>query len=355
MHVAGTQSCLSGGSSKGPFIVTAATGGTGTGTFSSSPAGIDCGSNGTACSASFTTGTMVTLTAIPDDGSHFTGWSQACTGAGTCVLDMISDQQLTAGFDLNPDLAVSFPGNGSGTVNSTRLESIAHLAVMRDLLPEPWLYLRRRRRQVRVSQAGEEPFGTGSCAVTMNSDQSVSANFIAPTFSLSAFAPSTLSPGQSTTSNVTLTSVNGFNSTVNFTCSVQPAPALAPTCGMNPSSATPELANASVSSTLTMNTLAPSFSAIPPLQVFLMLCGCPSVDSRGWESGFPGRPNRKRRLWLAILSCALAAGVVLHAACGSSSPKQTASGGTPTGNYTVTITGTSGATQISTTVTLTVQ
>ena len=349
------QQPLSGGSSKGPFIVTAATGGTGTGTFSSSPAGIDCGSNGTACSASFTTGTMVTLTAIPDDGSHFTGWSQACTGAGTCVLDMISDQQLTAGFDLNPDLAVSFPGNGSGTVNSNPAGINCTSSCDARFTPGTMVLLTASPAAgTSFAGWGGACSGTGSCAVTMNSDQSVSANFIAPTFSLSASAPSTLSPGQSTTSNVTLTSVNGFNSTVNFTCSVQPAPALAPTCGMNPSSATPA-ANASVSSTLTMNTLAPSFSAIPLVRRFFYALWLP-IGGLAWMGiGFSWRPNRKRRLWLAILSCALAAGVVLHAACGSSSPKQTASGGTPTGNYTVTITGTSGATQISTTVTLTVQ
>src|SRR5262245_60512284 len=42
------------------------------GTVSSSPAGIDCGA---ACSASFTTGTQVTLTATPGVGAAFTGWS----------------------------------------------------------------------------------------------------------------------------------------------------------------------------------------------------------------------------------------------------------------------------------------
>src|SRR5439155_65795 len=52
--------------------------GTGSGTVTSSPAGISCG---TTCSASFTSGTMVTLTAAPAAGSTFTGWSGGgCAG-----------------------------------------------------------------------------------------------------------------------------------------------------------------------------------------------------------------------------------------------------------------------------------
>lgn len=61
-------------------------GGTGSGTVTSSPAGIDCGGT---CSASFDSGASVTLTAAADSGSLFTGWSGACSGASdTCVVTM---------------------------------------------------------------------------------------------------------------------------------------------------------------------------------------------------------------------------------------------------------------------------
>src|SRR5437762_4553859 len=46
----------------------------------------------------------VTLTATPDPGSRLTGWSGACTGTGSCVLDMNSDKQVTATFDRNPQV-----------------------------------------------------------------------------------------------------------------------------------------------------------------------------------------------------------------------------------------------------------
>ena len=57
--------------------------GTGAGTVSSSPAGIDCG---VTCSVSVDDGTAVTLTATADAGSVFAGWSGACTGTAACVV-----------------------------------------------------------------------------------------------------------------------------------------------------------------------------------------------------------------------------------------------------------------------------
>ncbi|MEI6207111.1 MAG: FG-GAP-like repeat-containing protein [Desulfuromonadales bacterium] len=73
--------------------------GTGTGTITSSPSGISCGAT---CSASFTTGTVVSLIATPDSGSSFAGWSGACSGTGTCTVAMSATQNVTATFTLTP-------------------------------------------------------------------------------------------------------------------------------------------------------------------------------------------------------------------------------------------------------------
>jgi len=70
--------------------------GSGSGTVASSPAGISCG---TACSASYTSGTSVTLTATPASGSTFAGWSGACSGTGTCTLAMTAARSVTATFN----------------------------------------------------------------------------------------------------------------------------------------------------------------------------------------------------------------------------------------------------------------
>ncbi len=70
--------------------------GFGTGRVSSSPAGIDCGTD---CSESFTTNANVTLTARPDYGYVFAGWSGACSGtAPTCSVAMSAPQWVTALF-----------------------------------------------------------------------------------------------------------------------------------------------------------------------------------------------------------------------------------------------------------------
>jgi len=74
--------------------------GTGSGTVTSSPAGIDCGSD---CDESFAQGTEVTLTATPAPGSLFTGWSDACSGnAPTCQVGLDQAREVTAEFMVEP-------------------------------------------------------------------------------------------------------------------------------------------------------------------------------------------------------------------------------------------------------------
>jgi hypothetical protein len=72
--------------------------GTGTGTVTSSPAGIDCGST---CTASYNSGTVVTLTAAASGGSSFSGWSGGgCSGTGTCTLNLNANTTVIANFKL---------------------------------------------------------------------------------------------------------------------------------------------------------------------------------------------------------------------------------------------------------------
>lgn len=81
--------------------LTVASNGTGTGTLTSTPAGINCGA---ACTATFPMGTAVTLTATPAVGSEFTGWAGAgCSGTGNCTVPMSQAQSVTATFMLATD------------------------------------------------------------------------------------------------------------------------------------------------------------------------------------------------------------------------------------------------------------
>jgi hypothetical protein len=71
----------------------------GSGSVTSAPAGIDCG---TTCSRPVAPGTTVTLTAVPDAGSIFAGWSGACAGTATCAVTVNTATGVTATFKVGP-------------------------------------------------------------------------------------------------------------------------------------------------------------------------------------------------------------------------------------------------------------
>ncbi len=100
------------------FTLTVNKFGTGSGTVTSDPAGINCGNS---CSDPFTDGTVVKLTASPIAPSTFVVWGGDCSGSGTqTTVTMSVNKTCTARFDL-PDrtLMVSKTGTGSGTVTSS--------------------------------------------------------------------------------------------------------------------------------------------------------------------------------------------------------------------------------------------
>jgi len=74
---------------------------------------------------SYLYGDMVTLTAIPEAGSVFSGWRGAVEGNENPVTVVIDDSKLITGvFDVNRyNLTLNQAGNGSGTVGSDPSES----------------------------------------------------------------------------------------------------------------------------------------------------------------------------------------------------------------------------------------
>ena len=81
----------------------------GSGSVSSSPAGIACPPT---CTASYASGTVVALTPTPGAGYIFTGWSGACTGTGGCSVTMNAAEGVTATFSLvaAPEGLTATPG-----------------------------------------------------------------------------------------------------------------------------------------------------------------------------------------------------------------------------------------------------
>jgi beta-mannanase len=106
--------------------------GDGSGTVTSNPAGINCGST---CSASFTENTSVTLTASPASGSIFGGWSGACSGTGSCTINMNNAQNVTALFThLNASAMlgayVDYDGWNTSVIDSVNAAMVKPLAVI---------------------------------------------------------------------------------------------------------------------------------------------------------------------------------------------------------------------------------
>ncbi|MGH9539009.1 MAG: InlB B-repeat-containing protein, partial [Terriglobales bacterium] len=89
----GTGGGGGGGGAQVQLTVTPA--GPGSGTVTSAPAGINCP---TTCTASFASGTQVTLTATPAASFTFAGWSGACTGTTGCTVSLSAAATATATF-----------------------------------------------------------------------------------------------------------------------------------------------------------------------------------------------------------------------------------------------------------------
>jgi subtilisin family serine protease len=72
--------------------------GSAAGAVTSNPAGLSCAAT---CSASFTSGTVVTLTAAPGARGRFKGWGGACSGAATtCTVTLSDVRSVSATFSL---------------------------------------------------------------------------------------------------------------------------------------------------------------------------------------------------------------------------------------------------------------
>jgi len=158
------------------YELTVSPDGTGSGTVTSSPVGIDCGVD---CNQSYDDGTEVMLTATPFAGSTFTGWTGDCTGMGNCTVIMNSPQAVTATFTVDMhSLTVSTDGTGGGTVSSDP----AGINCGADCIE---LYQDGTGVLLTPTPAAGSTFagwtgdctGMGGCTVIMSSPQAVTATF----------------------------------------------------------------------------------------------------------------------------------------------------------------------------------
>ncbi len=152
--------------------------GDGTGTMTSSPAGISCGAD---CSEPYSEQTQITLTAQPAAGSVFAGWSGGgCSGTGSCIVTMNSDTVVTANFSLVlHTLTVTKAGAGAGAVNSTPngISCGADCSEAYTAGTQVTLVATPAAGAIFLGWSGSSCSGAGSCVVTMSAARSVTATF----------------------------------------------------------------------------------------------------------------------------------------------------------------------------------
>ncbi len=153
--------------------------GTGTGKVTSSPTGIDCGSD---CEESYEEGKVVTLSQAADAGSTFVKWTGACSGSGACEVTMSAAKEVTAEFSLKPatefSLTVNKAGTGTGTVKcKVGAGSLGACAAKYPSGTALTLVAEAGAGSEFAGWSGGGCSGTGSCALTMNADKTVTATF----------------------------------------------------------------------------------------------------------------------------------------------------------------------------------
>ena len=152
--------------------------GSGSGTVTSNPSGVDCGTD---CEQTYDTGTSVTLTALPDVGSHFIGWSGECTGSDTtCIVTVDGIKNVTATFDLKQRiLTVNKDGTGAGTVTSSLsgIDCGIDCSEIYNHGTSVTLTAIQDEGSDFTGWTGGGCSGTGQCVVTMNADTNVTATF----------------------------------------------------------------------------------------------------------------------------------------------------------------------------------
>jgi len=365
---------LNGSGTSNTFPLTVAVSGSGSGVVTSTPVGISC--PGT-CSASFSSGTSVTLTEAAAAGSEFTGWSGACTGTGACSVAMTSAQSVTATFQAIAQTSTTL------TVSSAQADVGSSVTFTANVAPASGTTTPTGTVTFNSGSVGlgviqlvsgtatltTSSLAAGSYSVTAaySGDANSASSSSTPVavmmvdVSVAASATSlTVSRGHtvSTTLTVTPSPLTGFNPTVTFSCSGLPAQS---TCTFTPTSVTPN--GGAATTTVSIQTIAASTCAQQ---------ASVSGHGSGWMyalllPGLIGVLSLRRKQMVLnarflVVVAALTVSLMGWTACSGSTSSSggctTSNPGTPTGNSTVIVTATtSGSNPISkqVTIALTVQ
>jgi hypothetical protein len=149
---------------------------TGNGAVTSSPAGIGCGST---CTASFDSGTLVTLTATANAGNRFMGWTGCPNVSGeTCTATLSQSLTVAASFEqVMHGLTVKTSGAGKVISGADISCGTGTSGLCNAFFPKGGTVTLLPQGGTLTGWAGACSGNGSSCVVTMNSDLCVTATF----------------------------------------------------------------------------------------------------------------------------------------------------------------------------------
>jgi hypothetical protein len=193
-----------------------------------------------------------------------------------------------------------------------------------------------------VTYSGDSTYATSTGTATVTVTASTAAT---GTFSISATSPAAVTAGSSGSSTITVTASGSYAGTASLTCTLTTSPSSAvdpPTCTLSPTSVT--LSTSATSGTVTASIATTAASTTTPVTDVARL----RSKGTGWMGSavlallvFFGVPAR-RRGWRSMLGAlALVAALATLSGCGDfwQAPSGDTAGGTTSGTYTFTVTG----------------
>ena len=157
-------------------LVTVTRRGSGSGAVTSAPGGVACGET---CSATFDPGQIVTLTATPEQGSRFAGWSGVCTATkGPCTFTTAPGAAaVEATFVKVATLTVARKGRGKVTDASGAIDCGASCTATFDDGATATLRATPTRGYAFAGWGGSCTGKTPTCSVDVTGAQAVQATF----------------------------------------------------------------------------------------------------------------------------------------------------------------------------------
>ena len=158
------------------YMLAVKSAGDGSGIVTGTPQGITCG---TVCIQSYAMGTTITLTAMANPNSVFTGWSGGgCSGRGNCQVTLSAATTVTASFSLSM-LPLTITNQGGGSVSSYPAGIDCGSVCSSSFAFESVVTLTAAPAPGYVFVGwGDACSGVGTCQVTINQATHVIANFI---------------------------------------------------------------------------------------------------------------------------------------------------------------------------------